>query len=211
MKNKLQEMREKKGISREQLAKYLNMSVPNLYMIETNSRELNKKYFEKITQLFNCSISQIFGEELITQGETNLIKIKYYKNFNSNISDFNNEDNYNYELIPERLFKILKIVDYKNLIMFNMPEKNMEPIISLEDFVIVDLNRIKPLNNRIYLIKEEQELKLKKILRTSPVDPNIKILSENQIDGDFPPYDLTMEQAKEFIIGQVVFYGRSIL
>lgn len=211
MKNKLQEMREKKGISREQLAKYLNMSVPNLYMIETNSRELNKKYFEKITQLFNCSISQIFGEELITQGETNLIKIKYYKNFNSNISDFNNEDNYSYELIPERLFKILKIIDYKNLIMFNMPEKNMEPIISLEDFVIVDLNRIKPLNNRIYLIKEEQELKLKKILRTSPVDPNIKILSENQIDGDFPPYDLTMEQAKDFIIGQVVFYGRSIL
>lgn len=204
-------MREKRGISREQLAKYLNMSVPNLYMIETNSRELNKKYFEKITQLFDCSISQIFGEELITQGETNLIKIKYYKNFNSSIADFHNENNYDYELIPERLFKILKIVDYKNLIMFNMPEKNMEPIISLEDFVIVDLNRIKPLNNRIYLIKEEQELKLKKILRTSPVDQNIKILSENQIDGDFPPYDLTMEQAKDFIIGQVVFYGRSIL
>lgn len=210
MKNKLQEIREKHGMSREQLAKYLGMSVPNLFYIETNARELGKKYFKKITELFDCSIGQLFGEELVTQGETNLVKIKYYSNLNSS-TDFNDNNNYTYEFVPEKLFKMLKISDYNNLIIFNMFDKNMEPIISYDDFVIVDLNKTKSLNNKIYLVKEDGEIKLKKILRTSPFDETITILSENQIEGEYPPYDTTINQIEEFIIGQVVFYGRSIL
>jgi hypothetical protein len=45
----------------------------------------------------------------------------------------------------------------------------------------------------------------------SPVDEVITVVSDNQTDGEFPPYELSLNQAKDFIIGQVVFYGRSIL
>ena len=212
MKNRLQEIREKHNMSRKELAEHLNMSEPNLFKIENNTRELNKKYFDKITQLFNCTISQLYGEEVIVQQETLLVKIKYYSGNLKTFKDLSNEDNFRYEPIPERLLKIFKIENYSDLIMFRACEKNMEPIISIDDFVIVDFTKRIPEHNGIYLIKEESKLKIKKVIRKSPKDKDITIQSETQINGDFPPYLLNIQEAEtDYILGQVVFYGRSIL
>lgn len=212
MKNKLQQIREKNKMTRKELAEKLNMSEPNLFKIENNTRELNKKYFDKITQLFSCSISQLFGEEIVVSQETVLIKIKYYNGSLKMFADLSNENNYKYEFIPERLCKILKISNYSDLIILNAWEKNMEPLISLDDFIIVDLTKKKPENNGIYLMREEEKLKIKKILRKSPKDLNVSILSETQFNDDFDPYELTMEESeRDYNIGKVVFYGRSIL
>ena len=51
--------------------------------------------------------------------------------------------------------------------------ENMEPIISKNDFMIIDLDKKDISNNKIYLIKENNKLKIKRIRQSSPFDTTI--------------------------------------
>jgi transcriptional regulator with XRE-family HTH domain len=204
--NCIKKIREDKKITQMELAKRIGMSKGNLSQIESGSIGVNQENLKKIAEALNCSVAQLLGEIDIKQDI--IYNIKCY----SNINDFviNNED-YDFVGVSEKLLNLLKIKDYRNLIISKSDEKNMEPTISNNDFLIIDISKKEPFNNKIYIMKERNYIKVKRVLMKSPVDEVITVISDNQTDGEFPPYELSLNQAKEFIIGQVVFYGRSIL
>ena len=51
------------------------------------------------------------------------------------------------------------------------------------------------------------KLMCKYLTNTTAYNYNIK--SENEIDEEYPPYTVSIEKAKEMILGQVVFYCNS--
>ena len=204
--NCIKRIREGKKITQMELAKRIGMSKGNLSQIESGSIGVSQENLKKIAEVLNCSVAQLLGEVDIKQDI--IYNIKCY----SNINDFvvNNED-YDFVGVSEKLLNLLKIKDYRNLIISKSDEKNMEPTISNNDFLIIDISKKEPFNNKIYIVKERNYIKVKRVLMKSPVDEVITVVSDNQTDGEFPPYELSLNQAKDFIIGQVVFYGRSIL
>ena len=209
IKNNVKNLREVNNMSVVELANLLGITRQNLYKIEKGERGISLILQEKLCNIFKCNISDLYNNSEI---KIELVKelslsIKFYPNL---LQDGYDMSIYEIITVPEKLIKILEIKK-NNLIATKIYEKNMEPIISKNDFMIIDLDKKDISNNKIYLIKENNKLKIKRIRQSSPFDTTITILSENQIDGEYPPYDIDINIAKNNILGQVVFYGRSIL
>lgn len=209
IKNNVKNLREVNNMSVVELANLLGITRQNLYKIEKGERGISLILQEKLCNIFKCNISDLYNNSEI---KIELVKelslsIKFYPNL---LQDGYDMSIYETITVPEKLIKILEIKK-NNLIATKIYEKNMEPIISKNDFMIIDLDKKDISNNKIYLIKENNKLKIKRIRQSSPFDTTITILSENQIDGEYPPYDIDINIAKNNILGQVVFYGRSIL
>lgn len=205
--NNVRELRTKRGYTLEEFAKLLNISKASLSLIERGIIGLNQTKLKKIADILEVSVSQLIGEYSIEQEK--VYNIKSYNNIND-LLDLNNTE-YEYIGISKKLLDFLKIKDYKNLIISKNEDKNMEPLISNNDFLIIDISKIEPFNNKIYVIKERNYIKVKRVLMKSPIDTKITIQSDCEVDGEFPPYEIDIERAKDMILGQVVFYGRSIL
>ena len=209
IKNNVKNLREVNNMSVVELANLLGITRQNLYKIEKGERGISLILQEKLCNIFKCNIADLYNNSEI---KIELVKelslsIKFYPNL---LQDGYDMSIYEIITVPEKLIKILEIKK-NNLIATKIYEKNMEPIISKNDFMIIDLDKKDISNNKIYLIKENNKLKIKRIRQSSPFDTTITILSENQIDGEYPPYDIDINIAKNNILGQVVFYGRSIL
>ncbi len=77
----LKMLREKRNISREQIAEYLNITYSSISKYETNERFPDKENLIKLSQYFNVSIDYLLGltdikepaEDLIKKGE---VKVK---------------------------------------------------------------------------------------------------------------------------------------
>lgn len=210
MKNYIEKIRTKRGISRTELAKMLNMTYQNLYRIENNEGSISSDKFDELCSILRCSVAELFGQaEFKITNDNKLIKVKFYEGKN------NYETYKNSELkdlfLPEDFFKILCIDDYSNILCFKNMEKNMEPTISVSDFIVVNENSKKILNNKIYLIVEDGFLKIKRIARETPFEMEVTISSDNQIEGEYPPYKVTIEQAENMILGKVISYRRSTI
>ena len=203
--NLIKQLREAKKITQVELAKRIGMSKGNLSQIEKGTIGTSQDNLKKIAEVLGCSVGQLLGEVSITSDI--VYNIRYY----SDIEDIFKNQEYDFINVSDKLLKLLRISDYKNLVISKSNEKNMEPIISNNDFLIIDITKKEPFNNKIYIVKERNCIKIKRVLMKSPIDTVITIKSENEIDGEYPPYTVSIEKAKEMILGQVVFYGRSIL
>lgn len=203
--NLIKQLREARKITQVELAKRIGMSKGNLSQIEKGTIGTSQDNLKKIAEVLGCSVGQLLGEVSITSDI--VYNIRYY----SDIEDIFKNQEYDFINVSDKLLKLLRISDYKNLVISKSNEKNMEPIISNNDFLIIDITKKEPFNNKIYIVKERNCIKIKRVLMKSPIDTVITIKSENEIDGEYPPYTVSIEKAKEMILGQVVFYGRSIL
>jgi putative transcriptional regulator len=60
MKKKLQELRKEKNLTQEQAARLLTITKEYLSMLENGDRNPSDSLKEKMSKLYNCSISDIF-------------------------------------------------------------------------------------------------------------------------------------------------------
>lgn len=209
--NKIKHIRELQKLTQENLAKQINMSKGNLSQIENGIVGITYDNLIKICAILKCSIAELFGEKEYNKDDDKNIHIKFYNQlFINDFTTLENVINFEIIAISEKLFGILNINNYKNIIAIKAFEKNMEPAISNNDFVLIDLEIKDVLNNKIYLIQENSKLKLKRIFRKNPNKTTIFIKSDLEIEGEYEMYELDIITDKEKIIGQVVFCGKSI-
>lgn len=209
--NNIKKLREINNLSVAEFANKIGTTRQNLYAIEKGERALSMQLQKNICEFLDCNIVDLYNDKNVIIKKTNVIKIKYYKDLIK--ENFVNFTNIEFEIIeiPERLLELLNIKNYLNVIILKSYEKNMEPTISNNDFLLVDLDNKNILNDKLYIIDENGKLKIKRIKRSNPFNSVVIFQSDNQIDGEYPPYELTLIEAKEMILGQIVFYGRSIL
>ena len=209
MKNYVEKIRIKRGMSRTKLAKELNMCYQNLFDIERNKTSITNERLEDFCRILGCTVSELYGQVDYTISDNKkMIKVKFYEG-NNDYRDFENSELKDL-FLPEDFFKILGIKNYSNILCLKNLDKNMEPTISFGDFIIVDESCKKIYNNKVYLINEGETLKIKRIKRDSPFDSIVTIISDNQIEGEYPPYKVTIEQIDKMVLGQVISYRRNI-
>jgi repressor LexA len=67
----IKELREKQGITQEQLAEYLDVSRGTVGMWETGKRRPSQELYEKIADMFNVDMDYLYGR-------TNIKKARHY-------------------------------------------------------------------------------------------------------------------------------------
>ncbi len=200
----LKEIRKKKNMTLEQLSSKIGMSRGNLSQIERGLIGVSQDNLSRLAIALGCNVSQLIGESSLNN-ET-ICDIRYYEE----LGHINNCEARRVS-VGDSFLKILKIKDFRNIIISKINEKNMEPTISNGDLVIIDSSLKEIKNNKIYLIREMDNLKIKRIRQLSPFDSDVTILSDNQIDGEYPPYKIDINIARNNILGQVLFFGHSAL
>lgn len=64
----LKELREKRGLTRPEVAKLINKTVTFIYMLETGRRKASDETKEQLAKLYGCDISDIFLALKLTEG-----------------------------------------------------------------------------------------------------------------------------------------------
>lgn len=76
--NKIKEIRELRGLDRKDLAPKIPITVAMLGCLENGTRSLTEKYINKISEILNCTKSQLLGEQPIEGLEKNKESEKKY-------------------------------------------------------------------------------------------------------------------------------------
>lgn len=197
--NIVKQIRKNTGLSIIEIARKSGITRDALYKIEKGTTQPNLATIEKLKNNFEGVFENTIG-------------LKYFNSINNYSNCFNDSDFKIINIDIEHLKK-MKIKDnYENIVVMDMSEDNMEPTIKRGDILFIDTSKKELLNNKIYIINENNALKVKRVLRKSPFDTTITIKSDNEIDGEFPPYELDLKDTEKAkcIKGQVLSFCRNI-
>jgi transcriptional regulator with XRE-family HTH domain len=214
---RLREIREARGIQMKEMAKKLGVAVSTLSQIENGNIKPSIDRLEPIANILDVNIGELFGE--MVSDNVRILKIKYYQNLMNII--FNDEKEFNFILNNNKNYEIFNIDKnslatinvmnmFNNIIALKYNNNSMYPILQDKDLVFVDLNDKNILDNKMFLIKEGNILKIRRIKQPSPLYPNYEITADNNRDMDYKEYNLTFEQLSGLIYGRVVFYMRNV-
>ena len=212
----LRNIRQKRKISAEELGKAIGVSKATISLIESGKVKLDNLKSQRIAKVLNCKISDIFGETEFNPEITsnNMISIKYFPDVlaSAGVGCLVNNENFDIINIDEKQLQEMGIKsNYENIAVIKVKGFSMQPTLQDGDLLFVDLSKKEIFNNRIYIINENNLLKVKRLIRESPFSNKATVKSDNQIDGEYPPYEVDLQNINDnFICGQVIFYCRSI-
>lgn len=199
--NIVEEIRKKTGLSIIQIAKKTGISRDAIYKIEKGISKPNFDTLEKLKESFGIN--------------NNMISLKYFPDVLASAGNGCFVNNENFEPINIDKKQLLEMgikSNFENIVVIRASGYSMQPTIQDRDLLFVDITKKEIYNNKIYIISENNDLKVKRLLRKTPFDKNIIVKSDNEIDGEYPPYvlDLNDKEKANCIKGQVIFYCRSI-
>jgi phage repressor protein C with HTH and peptisase S24 domain len=209
----LKKIRLLRKLTQEELARKVGVSKSNLSLIESGKLNIKIEKAEKLAVALNCKTTDLTGTTQFNPEITSrMIPIKYY-DINASVGNgyFVNNENFEVIQIDEiQLKKIGIISDFESISIINAKGDSMSPTIKDGDLLFVNTNKKEIYNKKIYVINEDNLLKVKRIIKESPLDNKITIKSDNEIDGEYPPYPITIDESKNIICGMVIFYCRNI-
>jgi phage repressor protein C with HTH and peptisase S24 domain len=209
----LREVRKSRKMTLEQLAEIVGTTKSNLSLIENGKINMSVDKAEKIAKTLNCLPTDLTGSTKFNPNEkSKMIQIKYYDiSASAGLGCFVNNNNFEYINIDEIQLKKMGIRgNYDGISIINANGNSMSPTIKDGDLLFVNTEQKEIFNNKIYIISENNYLKVKRIIRNSPFDTKIAIKSDNEIDGEYPPYEVDIDGADNIICGQVIFFCRNI-
>lgn len=211
----LKNIRQKRKITAEELGKAIGVSKATISLIEAGKVKLDNIKSQKIAKILNCKISDLFGEtEFNPEYGSHMVPIKYYPDIlaSAGTGCFVSSENFETINIDDKQLAEMGIKSsYDNIAIIKVKGYSMQPTLQDGDLLFVDSSKKEIFNNKIYIINENNNLKVKRLIRESPFSNKAVVKSDNQIDGEYPPYNIDFEKMdKNFICGQVIFYCRSI-
>jgi transcriptional regulator with XRE-family HTH domain len=204
--NNLKNIREKRGLSVIQLSNKSGIARDLIYKIEKGEIGISTKNIILLEKALNVSASEIYG------GNPQSIPIKFFDasaSFHSNY--FINNENYDVINIDEKQLNKMNITsNYDDIFIIKARGDGMTPTIQDGDLLFADASQKEIFNKKIYIINEEGSLKIKRIIKNRPEAKKITIKSDNETIGEYPPYEMEIDNLKNIICGEVVFYCRRI-
>ena len=213
--NNVKKLRLKKGLGQEELAKMLGITRQSVYYIELGKTAITADNQKKLIEIFNCSIDDLYNDNSsVKKTNTKMISIKYYPDIlaSAGTGCFVSSENFETINVDEKQLAEMGIKSsYNNIAVIKVKGYSMQPTLQDGDLLFVDSSKKEVYNDRIYIINENNNLKVKRLTRESPFINKAIVKSDNQLSGEYPPYEIDFEKMdKNFICGQVVFYCRSI-
>jgi phage repressor protein C with HTH and peptisase S24 domain len=204
--NNLKKIRERKRMSVIKLSKATGIARDLIYKMEKGEIGISKKNIPLLESALNVSISEIYG------GSSNMIPIRYY-DVDASAGNGCYVDSENFEVINIDENQLLRMgirSSFEDISIINARGDSMAPIIKDRDLLFVNNAKKELFNRKIYAINEKGFLKVKRVLIKSPMDKKVTIKSDNEVDGEYPPYEIEIDGSENIICGQVIFYCRSI-
>ena len=190
-KNNVKSIREAKNIKVQYMLDKLGMTRQNYWNIENNKTNITQENQEKLCKIFNCSINDLYDEnislnDLKENKKSNMIKLKYYDlSASAGNGCFVDSENFEVMEVSEKQLNEMGIKgNYQNIQVIKAKGNSMYPTIHDKDLLFVDTEKKEIFNNKIYIIREDKLLKVKRVLKKSPLDDEITIKSDNEIDGE---------------------------
>jgi phage repressor protein C with HTH and peptisase S24 domain len=218
----LNKIRKAKGIRLTDLSEKLKalygakaISAPMLSLIENGKNSLSFENAKMIADVLNCSIAELYGETIFKNSTSeSIVQIKYYPDIlaSAGTGCFIDSEEFETINIDEKHLKEMGIASsYQNIAVIKVKGSSMNPTLLDGDLLFVDTTKKEIYNNRIYIINENNNLKVKRLIRESPFSTIAIVKSDNQTDGEYPPYQIEFNKIEEnFICGQVIFFSRNI-
>ena len=220
IKNNVMAIRKYKKIKVQDILDKTCMTRQNYWNIENNVVNITPENQFKLCEIFNCSIEDLYNPNLDLNNIENrnekqnkkLIPIKFYDlQASAGNGCFTSIENYETLNIGEDYLNKIGIRgNYNRIAIIRAKGISMYPTICDGDFLFVDTDNKELYNNKIYVINERGLLKVKRVLMSSPFSKTITIKSDNQQDGDYPPYDIEIDGCQNVICGTVIFLTRSL-
>ena len=197
----LREIRKKKGWTLDKLAKAIGATKGNLSLVENGKIKLKLERAEKISKVLNCSIQELNNKSIV---KNKLISIKYFENIfaSAGFGQINYEENYTYIDVDSKILPYRKNNDYNNISIIKVKGISMYPTIKEDDLIFVDTSFKEIINNKIYVIKENDSLKVKRISINNHNNKELIVKSDNF--KMYPTYNLNIDENPNLIIGLVI-------
>jgi hypothetical protein len=111
----------------------------------------------------------------------------------------------------KEILKELNILNrFNNIISFQYTSNAIFQAIQIRDMVYIDLDDINFLDGKLFLIKESNALKIRRIKQDTPLYSNFTVTSDYKQDTDYKEYNITWEQMGQFVYGRVISLERNI-
>ena len=206
--NNLANIRKKRGLSVIKLAELTGLTRDAIYKMEKGEIGISKNSMPLLEKALQTTASEIYG------GISRMIPIKYYPDIlaSAGTGCFVSSEKFETINIDDKQLAEMGIKSsYDNIVIIKVKGYSMQPTLQDNDLLFVDSSKKEIFNNKIYIINENNNLKVKRLIRESPFSNKAIVKSDNQIDGEYPPYEIDFEKMDDnFICGQVIFYCRSI-
>ena len=217
MKNNVKKMRKSKKMSIVVLAELLGMTPQSVRDIEAGRRAVTEENQLKIRNIFNCSLNDIYDEDLDVNNLghndiKNSVKIRFFKNLLDMKVSSHEELKSKIELEEE--FKFIDLDNYailKNkyntngIICTNINFNYMYPTLKNDDLIFVDINNTSFVDNKLFMVLENNYIKIRRIKQPNPAENNYTISSDNDKDYEYKLYNLKLEELTEKVLGKIIF------
>jgi phage repressor protein C with HTH and peptisase S24 domain len=209
----LKMIRKARKMTLEELANKIGTTKSNLSLVENGKIKINIDKAERIAEALNCKPTDLTGSTTFNaEIKSRMIPIKYF-DIKASAGSGLLVDNETFEMISideEQLKRMSITADYNNIVIINAKGNSMSPTIQDNDLLFVDIEKKEIFNKKIYVINEDNLLKVKRLIKKSPNDTEVIVQSDNEVDGEYPPYPIKIDGSHNIICGQVIFYCRSI-
>lgn len=214
--SKLKEMREKRGLSREALAELVGTTATTIYRKETGMRGLKTSEINRYAEALGCEPIQLIdtGTEyekkispVIVEDAEGAVQIPVYDvtaSAGNGIVIHDENVKYHATFRLEWL-KRVSSAPLNKLAVISVEGDSMQPTLSPEDTVLVDMTQTQPRRDGIYVLRYDDAVLVKR-LRYDPQRRMVTIISDNIA---YPPLDITDLECLH-VIGRVLWLGRRV-
>lgn len=211
---RLFQTRERLNISRAEVAKEVGIGTTTLQQWESGNREASMETLEQLARLYKVSPQYlIFG----TDGDTPMLiqsandDYDYFPCYDQAVSAGTgtlalDKDNATQLAFP-KWWSRQRGLTAKHLCGLNTKGDSMQPTIPDGSLLIVDTSKTHPMDGKIYVVRIDTELFVKRLQRI-PIAGGIEFISDNTDYSSFKLSKQELEQDGLFqVIGQVVHIG----
>lgn len=207
IKTRIKEFRVALGLKQQELADNLNIPHSAISKYERGEIKPSSDLLAKIGEIYNIDLNwllsgkgSMYVEEpaqstsLVDQNECANIPL-----FEVSAGGGINMDEFNTYPIPLEEIKKFRI-DLKNIAVARVYGYSMEPLISENDYILVELNPQRIHSNEVYILSYDDEFYCKRIVK------NVTELILKSDNGEFPPVVISgQEREKLNIFGRVLY------
>ena len=185
--NRIRSFRIQKDLSVVELAKMLNVSRQAVYLMEKKQGTISPDLEEKLTNIFNCTVDELYSEPILEQNK--YIVIEYINDLNVS----KNNESFCFDI--KFLDTFLKRMNYSELFITTYNN----------NLVIVDRSDKLIKHRSIYVIKIADVFYFLQIFNDNPLDNNIRLVSVK--DDENINTNTTVEEIQDKIIGKIIYTG----
>lgn len=204
-KDKFKNLVQTLGISKKEMAESLQVSESLLSAIEYGGRNFSLKLLNKIKDVYNIELysdTPIKIKSNIENSDPNIIALPYYLDvkaaagFGKEVPESATKESLYFD---KRWLKAVIGRNPENLSLIRAEGNSMQPTINNGDLLMVDSSIKEVIPNKIFIIKQEDEYRVKRL--KSEFNGDVLIISDN------PDYPTEIMNKETTIIGQVVWNG----